>query len=91
LINHGKISKNASNPIDREFANNILSMKTNQFTFEQNELIALLTKTFEAGSRYGMRSWNADINGKFTVPDNKNPNQNLEKFLKEQLNNLALR
>jgi hypothetical protein len=49
LINHGKISKNASNPIDREFANNILSMKTNQFTFEQNELESLLTKALKLG------------------------------------------
>jgi len=84
LINHGKISKNASNPIDREFANNILSMKTNQFTFEQNELESLLTKAFEAGSIHGMRSWNPDKNGKLRVPDNRDSNQDLKKFLKEQ-------
>jgi len=31
-----------------------------------------------------MRSWNPDKNGKLRVPDNRDSNQDLKKFLKEQ-------
>ena len=76
--------KNDSSHIDRKFADNLMSIERKQITFEQDELKSLLTKAFEAGSIHGMRSWNPDKNGKLRFPDNRDSNQDLKKFLKEQ-------